>query len=222
MIYLPGAKDVQPGDTEVYGVHDFLSRFIKPNAEQVPGQLFDYNSSNADVLGWLVSRISGMPLHRYIQRNIWSKLGTEHDALIAADRALMAVATGGMNSSLRDAARFGQMILNRGQFNGEQIVPAQWVDATLSISDQDRENMRKNPKYGTAPWQAYKNMWWVLDAEKGEYAAVGVYGQVIYINRSSDMVIAWHSSQEIASAAGSSEFRRKLDTTRAIAKLFEK
>ena len=56
MGWLPGARDAQPESTEIYGVHDFLSKYIKSNNELEPGTDFDYNSSNADVIGWLISR----------------------------------------------------------------------------------------------------------------------------------------------------------------------
>ena len=62
----------------------------------------------------------------------------------------------------------------------------------------------------------YKNMWWVLDADKGEYAAVGIHGQVIYINRSTNVVISFFSSQPKASAANNQPFRVKLSATRKI------
>ena len=58
MAWLPGAADVQPGQSKIYGVHDFLSQFIHPDARLKPGAAFDYNSSNTDLLGWLIARIS--------------------------------------------------------------------------------------------------------------------------------------------------------------------
>lgn len=220
MAWLPGARDIQPDSAEIYGVHDFLAKFIRPDTALIPGAAFDYNSANADVLGWLIARLSGTTFDRFIQENIWSRLGMEHDAYIAVDRAYMPVATGGMNSTLRDAARFGRLILNRGDAGGVQIVPAAWVDASLDVSGDDIRRMKENSKYRNEPWQAYRNMWWVLDAENGEYAAVGVYGQVIYINRSQGLVIAWFSSQPVASAANNLPFRSKLLAARAIAAEF--
>ena len=217
MGWVPGAADVQPADAQIYGVHDFLVQFIKPDTALQPGAAFDYNSSNADLLGWLVARISGEPFQDYVQRHIWAKLGAEHDAFIAVDRAYVPAVTGGMNSTVRDAARFGMMIRDRGQVKGEQVIPAAWVDATLEIDDSLRANMAANPKYGDDPWLAYHNMWWVLDDRAGEYCAVGIHGQVIYINRSADTVMAWFSSQPGASAARSKDFHSKLNAARELA-----
>ena len=217
MGWLPGARDVQPNNSEIYGVHDFLSRFIKPDPKREPGDNFDYNSSNADVLGWLIARISGQPFHDFIQQNIWAKLGAEHDAIIAVDRAYMPAVTGGMNSTLRDAARFGMMIRDSGKFNGQQIIPANWVDTTLDVSDQLKANMTANSNYKEETWSAYHNMWWILDASIGEFAAVGIHGQVIYINRKADTVMVWFSSQPVAGAARNESFRAKLRAAREMA-----
>ncbi|MCP5131420.1 MAG: serine hydrolase [Pseudomonadales bacterium] len=217
MGWIPGAADVQPDAVEIYGAQDFLVKFIKPDPAVNPGAAFDYNSSNADLLGWLIARISGQSFQDYVQQNLWAKLGAEHDAYLVVDRALMPVTTGGMNTTLRDAARFGMMIRDRGEFVGRQVIPAQWVDASLDISDGLRANMAANPKYGEEPWVAYHNMWWILDEKAGEYCAVGIHGQVIYINRSADTVMVWFSSQPVASAARNPAFRAKLDAARELA-----
>jgi hypothetical protein len=217
MAWLPGAADAQPDDTDIYGAHDFLGRFVKPDQRLQPGNAFDYNSANADVIGWITARVSGQPLNRYIADTIWSKLGTEHDAAIVVDRAYMPVATGGMNSTLRDAARFGMMMRDSGRFNGEQVVPAVWAERTLRLNRDLISNMAANQKYAADPWIAYHNMWWVLNANPGEYCAVGIHGQVIYINRSSDTVMAWFSSQPTASSANNPTFHAKLAAARALA-----
>jgi hypothetical protein len=215
--WLPGAADVQPQSADIYGVHDFLAKFIKSDSTREPGDNFDYNSSNADVVGWIVARVSGQSFQDYIQQNIWSKLGAEHDAYIAVDRAYMPAVTGGMNSTTRDAARFGMMIRDRGIFSGEQVIPAKWVDATLDITDKLRSNMKANPNYGNEPWTAYHNMWWVLDEAQGEYCAVGIHGQVIYINRAADTVMVWFSSQPGAAAPRDVNFKSKLKAARMLA-----
>ena len=217
LVWLKGAADVKPGETQIYGVHDFLTHFIKPDLKRQPGDNFDYNSSNADVLGWLISRVSGQSFQDYIQQNIWSKIGAEHDAYIAVDRAFMPAVTGGMNSTTRDAARFGMMIRDNGQFNGEQIIPARWVKATLDITEKLSTNMKTNAKYSEEPWLAYHNMWWVLDKSRGEFCAVGVHGQVIYINQEADTVMVWFSSQPGATAARDPNFRSKLKAARKMA-----
>jgi CubicO group peptidase (beta-lactamase class C family) len=109
------------------------------------------------------------------------------------------------------------MIRDNGQFNGEQIIPAKWVNAILNISDKLRTNMMQNSKYGDEPWSSYHNMWWVLDEAKGEFCAVGIHGQVIYINQESNTVMVWFSSQPGASAARNPNFKSKLAAARKVA-----
>lgn len=221
MAYLSGAGDAKPEDTEIYGVHDFLAKFIRADERIAPGDAFDYNSANADVLGWITARASGNALDDYLAKTIWSKLGTEHDAYIVVDRAYMPVATGGMNSTLRDAARFGMMMRDNGRFNGEQVVPAVWVDRILRLNRQLVGNMAANAKYAGDPWIAYHNMWWVLNANPGEFCAVGIHGQVIYINRTANTVMAWFSSQPTASSAQNPTFHDKLKAARELAGTLE-
>ena len=216
MGWLPGARDAQPESTEIYGVHDFLSKYIKPNKELEPGTNFDYNSSNADVIGWLISRVSGQPYEQFISEQIWSKLGMEHDAYFTVDRAFMPVVTGGMNSTLRDAARFALMIRDEGRVKNKQLIPSAWINSALNIDEKLKSHMTTNPKYGEESWEAYHNMWWILDGEKGEFCATGIHGQVIYINRSKNTVMVWFSNQPGAAAPKNINYQSKLNAARSL------
>ena len=216
MGWLPGARDAQPESTEIYGVHDFLSKYVKPNTELEPGTDFDYNSSNADVIGWLISRVSGQPYEQFISEQIWSKLGMEHDAYFTVDRAFMPVVTGGMNSTLRDAARFALMIRDEGRVKNKQLIPSAWINSALNIDEKLKSHMTANPKYGEESWEAYHNMWWILDGEKGEFCATGIHGQVIYINRSKNTVMVWFSNQPGAAAPKNINYQSKLNAARSL------
>src|SRR4029077_10303510 len=136
-------------------------------------------------------RVSGQSLNEFIRENIWSRIGAEHDAMMAVDRAYMGVATSAMNTTLNDAALFGYLVLNEGVIDGKRIVPKHWIDAMLTITDADRGRYKRNAANANSdlPWTAYKNFWWVIDETKGEIAATGTNGQVIYINRSANLVI---------------------------------
>ena len=215
--YLRGAADLQPGESDIYGVYDFLTKFVQPDPETPPGYRFDYNSANADVLGWLVSRLMDKPLNDVIRDEVWAKLGTEHDAFIAVDRAYIPVATGGYNATARDAARFGVMIRDKGVFRGERVLPASWLEHMVDVKDSDRQAMTRNPNYSQADWVAYQDMWWILDDQAEEFCAVGIHGQVIYVNRSTDTVMVWFSSQPDAASTLAPEFPIKLDAARRAA-----
>ncbi len=134
------------------------------------------------------------------------------------------MATGGMNTTLRDAALFGSLILNRGKIDGKQLVPANWIDETLKLTAADKERYSRNDVYVKAglPWIAYKNCWWIIDQIKGEYCALGIHGQVIYINRSANLVIAYFSSQPDAASSASKNFLPKLNACRKLAIQFQR
>ncbi|MBL0745642.1 serine hydrolase domain-containing protein [Chryseolinea lacunae] len=213
--------EADPKTAEVWSVYDFLTKkaFINKNLE--PGVKFEYSSPNVDVISWLIARVSGVPYQEFLRENIWAKIGAEHDAFITVDKSHTPIATGGVNTTLRDAALFGHLILNRGKIDGKQIIPATWVDETLRLTAADKERYSKNHVYVNAkmPWVSYKNFWWILDETKGEYAGVGIHGQVIYINRSANCVIAYFSSQPVASSVGAYKaFVSKLNACRALAK----
>lgn len=218
---VPVLADPDPMAAEVLGVYDFLVKKAYVNQALEPGVKFEYSSANVDVISWMISRLSGKSYHDFVRENIWAKIGAEHDAYISADRAYTGVATAGINTTLRDAALFGQLILNRGSLEGKQIIPRTWVDETLNITTTDKERYERNDVYVKAkmPWVAYKNYWWILDEKKGEYAAVGIHGQVIYINRSANLVVAYFSSQpQASSVAGFKPFVSKLNACRELAK----
>jgi CubicO group peptidase (beta-lactamase class C family) len=217
MFFMPGARDAMPHKTPILGAWDFAAKFAKPDMALLPGEAFDYNSTNADVLGWLIARLSGLNAADFIEAHIWSKLGVEHDAAMIVDRALMPVSTGGMLSTLRDAARFGQMVLQRGQYNGQQVLPASWMDEITDYDPLHMEAMAANPIYQSNDWVAYHNMWWQLDKTRGEFAATGIHGQVIYINREAQTVVAYFSSQPKASAARNPNYQTKLRAARTMA-----
>jgi CubicO group peptidase (beta-lactamase class C family) len=129
-----------------------------------------------------------------------------------------------MNSTLRDAALFATIILNRGKIDGRQVLPQKWVDETLTLTTTDKLRYSRNDVYVPAkmPWVSYKNYWWILDETKGEYCAVGIHGQVIYINRAASLVIAYFSSQPVAGSAASKNFLPKLNACRQLSKMFIK
>ncbi len=216
--YVKGAADADPKTAKVYGVYDFLATMVEPNLSLKPGEVFEYNSANADAIGWLISRVSETPVSEYIRENIWARMGTEHDAAMTVDRAYMGVTTSCINTTLRDAALFGKLILDRGMIDGKQVVPTAWIDKTTTITENDKMRYSKSDAAKSdLPWITYKNFWWILDEKKGEFAAVGTNGQVIYINRSANLVIAYFSCHPGASSGDNKNFRVKLNACRVLA-----
>jgi CubicO group peptidase (beta-lactamase class C family) len=107
-------------------------------------------------------------------------------------------AGGGLNTSLRDLARFGEMVRNEGRYNGIQILPAEVV-ADIRHGG-DRAKFAK-AGYSLLKGWSYRNMWWVTHNDHGAFMARGVHGQALYIDPKAEMVIARFASHPIAANA---------------------
>ena len=105
------------------------------------------------------------------------------------------MAGGGLNITARDAARFGQMILQRGRYNGQQIIPAGVADRILQPGDPQvfTRYYKDEPWYGEVAF-AYHDQWWTFNNTHKAVSAIGVHGQYIYLDPVADMVVVKHSS----------------------------
>ncbi len=156
---------------------------------------FRYCSLATDVLGWTLERIGGAPFAELFGREVWSRIGAEHDAAIMVDRSGFAIVEGGICTTLRDLARFGLMCLDDGRVGGEQIVPAGWVARVRGRHDDLIEAFRSSTAADPGrPDAFYHDKWWVHDGERGVYAAMGMNGQSIFIHRPSRTVIVKFST----------------------------
>ncbi|MBL4801002.1 MAG: serine hydrolase [Emcibacter sp.] len=150
--------------------------------ETKSGQKFHYVSMDTHIISMIARRVTGKSLIAQVEEHIWSKIGMEADAYWITDSNDAEFALGGLNVRTRDFARFGRLYLNQGNWNGEQIVPKSWITAATSAASA--HNTPGPDKFG------YGYQWWLApDARPGEFFAVGVYGQFIYINQPENIII---------------------------------
>lgn len=160
------------------------------------GSAFAYKTVNTDVLGWIIARATGRNVAQLLSERVWSRLGAEQDAYFTVDSIGTPFAGGGLNTGLRDLARFGEMLRNDGRFNGQQIVPKAVID--------DIRRGGSKPAFAKAGYDllkgwSYRSMWWVTNKEGGAFMARGVHGQRIYVDPASEMVIVRYASHPVAS-----------------------
>jgi len=184
-----------PGYSGPQTFYEFLQTLQKDGEH---GQAFAYRTVNTDVLGWLIRRVTGQPVGDVLSERIWQPLGAEEDGYILIDTVGNEFAGGGLNVTLRDLARFGEMMRLDGRFNGRQVVPRAVVDDIRRGAD--REHFAK-AGYKLLPGWSYRNQWWVTHNEHGAYAARGIHGQAIYIDPTAEMVIARFGSHPLAANA---------------------
>ncbi|MGO4835955.1 serine hydrolase domain-containing protein, partial [Rhizobiaceae sp. 2RAB30] len=151
-------------------------------AECPHGASFRYRSIETDVLGFLLERVSGLPLAELISTELWIPMGAEEDAYMTVDHAGYALADGGFNATLRDYARFALLHLRGGEANGRQVVPAAWIEATRNGDHALFQGVYRE----VLPRGAYHNQFWIEDPDRRAYMARGIFGQYIYIDPQTD------------------------------------
>ncbi|MEZ2720890.1 serine hydrolase domain-containing protein [Paenalcaligenes hominis] len=183
------------GYTGPNGYFDYLQTVEKKGTH---GEAFGYKTINTDALGWIISRVSGQDVATLLSERIWSKIGAEQDAYMTVDAKGTPFAGGGLSAGLRDLGRIGQLVLNKGQLGGRQILPAQAIENIQLGGDK---SVFAKANYTTLPNASYKSMWWIFHNDHRAFAARGVHGQTIYIDPTADMVIVRFASFPVASNA---------------------
>ena len=185
------AGSVLPRPPGYQGPQTFYEFLQSVKKEGEHGGPFAYKTVNSDALGWVIRRVTGKSVSENLSERIWRKLGMEQDAYFSVDTVGNEFAGGGLNSGLRDLARFGEMMRNDGQFNGQQIIPKAAVDDIRKGGDRAAFPAASYP---LLPGWSYRDMWWVSHNEHGAFAARGIHGQAIYIDPKAEMVIARYAS----------------------------
>lgn len=145
-----------------------------------PGKTWKYVSIDTHVIGMVIRGATGRSVADLLQEKIIEPLGMKAAPYYVTDGDGVAFVLGGLNVTTRDYARFGQMFMDGGRWNGVQIVPEDWINTSTRATAP------------TAPDHiGYGYQWWVpRGAVEGEYLARGIYGQYIYVNRPLGIVIA--------------------------------
>lgn len=145
-----------------------------------PGTLFQYKTIDTAVLGWLIERVTQGSVAAYTAQCLWEPLGAEADGFYIMDGAPgvgREFSGAGFNATLRDFARFGQMVLNEGVADGRRIVSADWIQqSTRPTGGED------------AARGGYGLQWWTRGGSDA-FAAIGLQGQYIFIDPATRTVI---------------------------------
>ena len=190
------AGGVMPRPAGYSGPDSFYGFLQTLKKEGEHGNGFYYKTVNSDVLGWLIRRATGRGVGAVLSERVWRRMGPEHDAYILSDSTGTEFAGGGFNCTLRDLARFGEVLRLDGFYNGQQIISRAVVaDIRKGASKSDYETCGLT---ATTPGWSYRNMWWVTHNEHGAYSARGIHGQAIYIDPMAQMVIARFGSHPLA------------------------
>ena len=148
-----------------------------------PGQVFNYNTAETNLVGDVVRSAIGNNLSTYLSEKIWKPFGMEHDAYwVLVEPGGGEFGGSSLCATLRDYARLGLFALHNGVLaDGRKILPEGWMDDSTGPS---------------ATHEGYGYMWWLQG--EGAYAASGIFGQRIHIDPVNNIVIAMHSARDDA------------------------
>ena len=159
-----------------------------------PGEQMVYNSMDPLMLGLVLKQVIGeRTISEYIHEKLWDPIGAENHAFFNyLDENSIETTWAGIYATMRDLAKVGQLYLQRGKWNGKQLVSESWVDQSFSPhrkSTSPRVDVSLGWEYDTHGW-GYNNFWWIPDDTNGnEIFAFGLGGQCIYINRQTEVVV---------------------------------
>ena len=168
-----------------------------PKADE-PGTTWSYKTGETHLIGELVMAATQQTLADYLSSKIWQPYGMEQPASWHIDRSDHELAGCCFQASLRDYARFGQFVLEGGKINGESIVPDGWFEEATRAH------------YRGSGGRGYGYQWWIT--EPGTFSAIGIYGQMIYVDPGRRLVVvtssAWPEATSRDRSAVTADFLR--------------
>lgn len=154
-------------------------------AREAPGTRFNYNELCPLAIGMVIREASGTSLARFAQDHLWQPMGAEGDATWLCDSRGKEYNCVGFAARLRDWARLGRLVAQRGRMGGRQVVSAAYVESCASWGPHDRQ-----VAFGAArPDTGYKNFFWHPRADGRWLAMNGHLGQRVAIDLGSRTVM---------------------------------
>lgn len=153
--------------------------FHRLKTEVPPGTRFKYQSINTQLLGFALKNVlRGKTLTEYMQEKIWSPIGAEYPGSwnIDSKKNGMEKTFCCINATARDFAKYGRLYLNKGNWNGTQLLDSAWVINSTKIDSSE----------GSKPYYQYQ--WWI-PPRTNYFLADGLLGQFIFVHPDKNLVI---------------------------------
>lgn len=153
---------------------------ILPKIEFVrtPGEYIEYVNTNYTLLGIVLERATKQDLYAFFSENIWSKIGTTDSTVWGYDyQTNHTRAMSFIGASPQDLAKFGRLYIHKGVWNGESLIDSNWINKTTSTVNASGKTM------------GYNSGFFIGEKEMGDYLALGMYRQQLYMNPKSNVII---------------------------------
>jgi len=192
------SEEYDDESTDAFKIFDRMFIMMQPIDKITPsyesrgesGSEFAYASINTQALTMLVRAVTGQDLTHYLEQKLWQPLGMANDGSWMVDLYGAEVGFMGLNATLRDFSKLGLLYLHDGEFNNQRIISADWV-AQATTPDKDFLQLGQID----ADW-GYQYQWWIPRDSQGDFAAIGIWGQMIYVNPAANVVIVKTSADE--------------------------
>jgi CubicO group peptidase (beta-lactamase class C family) len=176
--YYPDLRRLALEDTRIVGI---------------PGKQFLYNNYHPLLLGLILERATGTSVANYLQEKIWKPLGMEFTGSWSLDsEGGFEKMESGINARAIDFAKFGRLFFNKGNWEGVQVIPAEWVaESTQEDRSINRATYYPDNEFFTVVNGYYKYMWWGMQRSENDYdfMARGDHGQYIYVSPHNKLII---------------------------------
>jgi len=152
---------------------------LKLDLKNEPGKSMDYVSGNTQLLGMILDRVlENKTVTQYLEEKLWKKVGMEYDASWSIDKKKDGLEKTFccLNARAIDFAKFGRLYLNKGNWNGDQLISESWVEKSTKWESLN----------GSSP--GYQYQWWITSLN-GDYTAKGILGQFIYVSPEENLII---------------------------------
>jgi CubicO group peptidase (beta-lactamase class C family) len=167
---------------KAYYSPNLRDRIMELPLEFEPGIRFKYNSYNPILIGMILEKVTNLPPAKYFEKKLWNELGMEYSGSWSMDskKSGMTKMESGLNIRAIDFAKFGRLILNKGNCDGSQLISEDWMNYSFNISEN-----YKLTEFGDDLY--YRNFWWIYankkesDYEINSIAGTGHLGQYLYI-----------------------------------------
>lgn len=152
---------------------------IKLKLARQPGTQFEYTSGSTQLLGLVLTRaLKTESVTQYFERKLWKPMNMEFSGSWSIDKKDgMEKTFCCINARARDFAKFGRLYLNKGNWNGTQLVSSAWVE----------ESTKADRNEGGVPY--YKYQWWLETDNPNQYCAQGHLGQYIFVDKVKNIII---------------------------------
>jgi CubicO group peptidase (beta-lactamase class C family) len=173
------------------------------NIVDPPGQYFLYNKYHPQLLGMILERATGMSVTEYTQTRLWDRIGMEYDGAWALDseESGFEKMEAGLNARPIDFAKLGRLVLGQGNWDGEQVLSAEWVGESTSLDPTTHTADYYSHAWGPFVYDDgngyYRYMWygWLREGEPADIMAEGDHGQYIYISPAHDVIIVRNGNE---------------------------